>query len=113
MPVAVRVDAHTHRRALPRYLTAAAHGDADGSFFYAHALDFGVAGARDHALARAWYEKVRIHVLSCSVTNAGHVFWLNVQPESGSLNVQQDSKIGLNVQRPTMMCDVQHCTRAR
>jgi TPR repeat protein len=41
-------------------LTAAAHGDADGSFFYAHALDFGVAGARDHALARAWYEKVRI-----------------------------------------------------
>ena len=60
MPVAVRVDAHTHRLALPRYLTAAAHGDADGSFFYAHALDFGVAGARDHALARAWYEKVRI-----------------------------------------------------
>ena len=40
-------------------MTAAAHGDANGSFFYAHALDFGVAGARDHALARAWYEKVR------------------------------------------------------
>jgi hypothetical protein len=51
-----------------RYEWAAAHGDADGAFFFAHALDF--ADARDRVRAHAWYSKVRLQCGSASCVRA-------------------------------------------